>query len=91
MVKSIFVENIKCTGCEKSIKSELSKIIGVGEIEVNNENGEVSFAAIGQAGVNKIIAKLSRMGYPQVGEGNIIHQAKSYVSCAIGRTLADPL
>lgn len=91
MVKSIFVENIKCGGCEKSIKTELAKIIGVGEIEVSNENGEVSFAAIDQAAENKIIAKLSRMGYPLAGEGNFVHQAKSYVSCAFGRTLTDTL
>ena len=89
MVKSILVENIKCGGCIKSIKAELSKIDGVEEVEVSNEKGEVSFAAIDHSTVDKIINKLTKMGYPQVGEGNILHQAKSYVSCAIGRTITD--
>jgi len=30
--------------------------------------------------------KLSKMGYPEVGDSNtIVHKAKSYVSCATGK------
>jgi copper chaperone len=36
--------------------------------------------------IDAVKEKLSKMGYPEVGDDNtIIHKAKSYVSCATGK------
>jgi hypothetical protein len=32
----------------------------------------------------EIVNQLAKMGYPEVGNNNLIHKAKSYFSCAIG-------
>ena len=32
-----------------------------------------------------LMAKLSKLGYPEIGTSNLVQKAKSYVSCAIGR------
>jgi hypothetical protein len=32
----------------------------------------------------EIVNQLAKMGYPEVGNNNLMHKAKSYISCAIG-------
>lgn len=32
-----------------------------------------------------LVEKLASLGYPELGNNNLLHQAKSFVSCAIGR------
>ena len=77
------VENIKCSGCIKSIKNELKEIPGVISVDVDLEKSEVTLAGIFEE--NKVIKKLDQMGYPKVGHNSLLKKAKSYVSCAIGR------
>ena len=77
------VENIKCSGCIKSIKNELKEIPGVISVDVDLEKSEVTLAGIFEE--NKVIKKLYQMGYPKVGHNSLLKKAKSYVSCAIGR------
>ena len=33
----------------------------------------------------EVISKLASMGYPERGQNDLLHRAKSYVSCAIGK------
>lgn len=77
------VENIKCSGCIKSIKNELKEIPGVISVDVDLEKSEVTLAGVFEE--NKVIKKLDQMGYPKVGHNSLLKKAKSYVSCAIGR------
>jgi len=35
--------------------------------------------------LSEVLASLNSMGYPQKGENTLFKQAKSYVSCAIGK------
>jgi hypothetical protein len=35
--------------------------------------------------LSKVLASLNSMGYPQKGDNTLFKQAKSYVSCAIGK------
>jgi copper chaperone CopZ len=82
--QEIFVENIKCHGCTTSIKLAIMKFAGVKSVEIDLEEEKIT---IGGKGVKKkaILKKLTSLGYPEKGHNTIFNQAKSYVSCAIGK------
>ncbi len=82
------VENLKCGGCAHTITSSLAALEGVGEVHVDVDKSLVSF----ETEASKLPAvkdKLRALGYPEQGtvEGlqSGLAQAKSYVSCAIGK------
>lgn len=80
----IQVENIKCGGCMNSIKKAIAAIAGVQAVEVLKETETVLVE--GAANLRQSITeKLASLGYPEKGNNNLIHKAKSFVSCAIGR------
>ena len=82
--QEIFVENIKCGGCMTSIKNALEKIKGIDKVEINLEEEKISLTG-DQYQLSEVIDSLNSMGYPQKGENSMFKQAKSYVSCAIGK------
>lgn len=85
MIQEIYIENLKCGGCAKTITSELSGIKGVDNVDVNVTDSKVTFNSPDSL-VETIKEKLSKLGYPEVGDtNNIMHKAKSFVSCAVGR------
>ena len=85
---TLHVDNLKCGGCANTIRKALSHVPGVSAVEVRPETSEVSFeAALG--GREAAAEKLRSLGYPETGSlsglsANIAN-AKSYVSCAIGK------
>ena len=81
---SVYVENIKCGGCVTSITFELLKMKGVSSVNINIDE-ELIIVQGSNFSKEEIIAKLSSMGYPEKGKNNLLKQAKSYVSCAIGK------
>jgi copper chaperone len=84
----IHVENIKCGGCEKSIIKGLSTIEGLSDIVIDRDQQIVTVTADASLR-NDIAAKLKSMGYPEYGSVSGLDaglaNAKSFVSCAIGR------
>lgn len=85
MNQNINIENLKCGGCASTIIKGLSGIDGVKDITVDVENSMVSFSSE-EATLNAVKEKLSKLGYPEVGDKNtVLHKAKSFVSCAVGR------
>lgn len=84
----IEVENLKCSGCARSILKGLSEVPVITNIAVDNERQVIKF--VGPEKLRPQVAdKLRSMGYPERGtlEGLSagIANAKSFVSCAIGR------
>ena len=84
----IEVENVKCGGCERSILKGLSTINGLSDVVVDREHQTVRFS--GQKDLRAAVAeKLHSMGYPEKGSAQGLNasfaNAKSFVSCAIGR------
>jgi copper chaperone len=84
----IQVENIKCGGCEKSIIRGLSSIEGLSNIVIDRDQQMVSVNA-DESLREVLISKLKSMGYPEHGsvtglDAGMVN-AKSFVSCAIGR------
>lgn len=84
--ETIIIENLKCHGCANTIMSEIKKIGGVDNVEINLEKSMVTIEYDKEGNLREIFtAKLKKLGYPELGKGNLIASAKSYVSCAIGR------
>ncbi len=86
MEQLFVVENIKCGGCENTIKKALKKIPLVEDVEITIQTGTIKIN--GTADRDAIVNKLHDLGYPQEGENSFISKAKSYLSCAIGKTTA---
>lgn len=86
MKNTIQIQNLKCGGCANTIVTQLLKLEGISEVNVNNDTDEVSFNAIDDTKIDLVKEKLSHLGYPIVGEANPLpKKAKSFVSCAVGR------
>ena len=82
--ETFFVENIKCGGCANTIKGTLEKVLGIQAVEVYIEQDKVCVMGIGVNRAN-LKEKLSSLGYPEKGKNSIVKQAKSIISCGIGR------
>ena len=83
---AIEIENLKCGGCASTIKKRLSKIDGLNSVDVNLDSSEVILDTDNTELLILVKNKLSKLGYPEVGANNsVLKQAKSFVSCAIGR------
>lgn len=80
----IQVENIKCNGCVATITKEILSIKGTSDVKIELETQTINVVADEELRP-KIIAKLYKLGYPELGENNLFEKAKSYVSCAIGK------
>jgi copper chaperone len=82
------VENIKCGGCENTIRKGLSTIAGVSEVQIDPDQQRITLLA-NEADRGTIAEILRSMGYPEQGSvaglQSGLAQAKSMVSCAIGK------
>lgn len=85
MKADIQIENLKCGGCAATIKKGLLSLETITNVEVDVENSIVSIISENE-NLEIVREKLSKLGYPEVGDKNtIVHKAKSFVSCAVGR------
>jgi copper chaperone CopZ len=83
----LFVENIKCGGCMTSIKNSILALAGVSKVDIALEEEKITIVG---SRLNRpaILKKLDFMGYPEKGNNSLFKEAKSYVSCAIGKVTA---
>jgi copper chaperone len=85
MTTKIQIENLKCGGCAATIKKGLLTLDTNSQIEIDIEKSIVAITSE-KDNVEEIKLKLSKLGYPEVGDKNtVLHKAKSFVSCAVGR------
>lgn len=82
--ETIYVENIRCGGCVKSIQESLRKLPGVSGVEVykDEERLLVTGSALDR---DSILDKLAALGYPEKGNNSLLRKARSLVSCAAGK------
>jgi copper chaperone CopZ len=80
----LFVENIKCGGCMTSIKKGILELAGVTHVEIALEEEKITIEG-DRLNRTAIAKKLDGMGYPEKGNNTLFKEAKSYVSCAIGK------
>ena len=82
--ETIFVDNIKCGGCMKSIKDTLQQIAGAETIIVDKDKESVIVTGV-DLNRQTLIDKLGGLGYPEKGNNSFLKKARSYVSCAVGK------
>ena len=86
MESTLKIQNLKCGGCANTIVTQLSKLVGISNVKVNNDTDEVNFSYALESQLQSVKKKLSDLGYPMEGDANPLpKKAKSFVSCAIGR------
>jgi copper chaperone CopZ len=86
MIEKIEVQNLKCGGCAGTIKSKIALVDGVNSVEVDVDSSVVTVTISDSKSLDKVINRLSELGYPKAGNHNGIGQkAKSFVSCAVGK------
>jgi len=86
MPTKIEILNLKCGGCATTVKNGMLSIEGISEVNIDLERSEVTIDSENDTVVLAAKEKLSKMGYPEIGDANtILHKAKSFVSCASGR------
>ncbi len=85
MTTEIQIENLKCGGCAATIKKGILSLDGIEKVNIDVEKSIVLVSSRNE-NLEEIKSKLSKLGYPEVGDKNtMIHKAKSFVSCAVGR------
>jgi copper chaperone len=84
--EKIIIANLKCGGCETTIKKALLKIDGVTSVKIDNENDAVTVTYEDNVERERITNKLHALGYPEATEENgLLLQLKSYASCMMGK------
>ena len=79
------IDNLKCGGCESTIKERIQKFEGIEKVTIDNESSEVEIQHSGELLKDEVLKALARLGYPEKGTTNAFQTAKSYVSCAVGK------
>ena len=84
--EKILIANLKCGGCESTIKSKISEIEGVESVIVNHDDDSLTITYAGNATRTDFTSKLHSLGYPEATEENgLLLKLKSYASCVVGR------
>ena len=78
---TIEIVNLKCGGCANTVKKGVMSIEGISNVQVDLESSKVTIDTDNDAVVLSVKEKLSKMGYPEIGDANtMLHKAKSFVS-----------
>ena len=84
--EKILIANLKCGGCENTIKTKLAELAGVESVTVNQEKDSVTITHNEKSTREDFTKKLHDLGYPEATEENgLLLQLKSYASCIVGR------
>jgi copper chaperone CopZ len=84
--EKIIIANLKCSGCENTIKTKLAELAGVETVVVNHEEDSVTITHSEKVNREAFTHVLHDLGYPEATEENgLLLKLKSYASCMIGR------
>lgn len=87
--ETITIANLKCGGCETSIKNALGKLNGVQSVQVDFETDSVQIQVENSTSRQALTEVLHGLGYPEATEENgLLLKLKSYASCMVGRMAA---
>ncbi|KAA3625548.1 MAG: copper chaperone [Flavobacterium sp.] len=81
-----FIQNLKCDGCARTVRTSLEQIDGITVLSVDPDKGTVDFNYKRLADYKLAHKRLLALGYPFVeDENSFLLKARSYVSCAVGK------
>lgn len=87
ITETLNIANIKCSGCAHSISTKLKEIEGLTDAAVHVDEGTVDVTFKTPEVRERIVKKLSSMGYPEAtAENGLLMQAKSYANCMVGKS-----
>ena len=83
------VQNVKCEGCANTLKTQLQESFGNITVDLTKMPREITLE-IAQEEIPQLREALKKLGYPMSDEAlNFVEsattQAKSFVSCAVGK------
>ena len=83
------VQNVKCEGCATTLKNKLADAFGTIEVDLSKIPREITLE-IDDNRIDELKEALKALGYPMANEKlsffeNTSAQAKSFISCAIGK------
>ena len=88
-----FIDNVKCGGCENTVRKALLSFPELREPGVDFKEGKVWFEAPEEFEIQPVKDKLRSLGYPEAGSLSGLAEtaafARSFVSCAVGKLTAD--
>lgn len=86
MKATVEIQNLKCGGCETTVRNKLTKLKNISNVIVDVTTTSISFNYKEKEDINTIKKTLNKLGYPIAGDKNeLLTKTKSYVSCALGR------
>ena len=85
MTTTLYIDNIKCGGCASTIQKKLDSMDQISDASINIKEGKISFESLDENAKVEVLSALKKLGYPERGTGNTLDNAKSYVSCMIGK------
>lgn len=86
MTDTIYIQNLKCSGCAASITRTLQSFPEVGAVDIDFEEAAVRIETTAPEHRAQYEQALTAAGYPPVGvENTTSRKVRSYISCAIGR------
>lgn len=84
--ETIVIANLKCGGCETTIKNALINIEGVKTVDIDAGSDAVTLSYEGDLKREVFTQKLYSLGYPEATEKNgLLLKLKSYQSCLMGK------
>jgi len=85
MKTTLYIQNLKCGGCEATVINRISALKGISNISIKLQYGTITFEHETNEDIVEVKQILSRIGYPPFGEKNDLGiKVKSYVNCATG-------
>lgn len=86
MRTTVHIQNLKNSGCARTIIHKLSQQKNISDVDVNLKDESVSFDFHTNHDFERAKHVLSAIGYPIVGrENKLFTKAKSYWSSVVGR------
>ncbi len=86
METTLYVQNLKCGGCAKTITSKLNELENISVQTIDVAESAVTFNYLTEDDLITVKNTLKNNGYPEMGDENSLGiKAKSFVSCAVGK------
>jgi len=86
METTLYVQNLKCGGCAKTITSKLNELENISVKTIEVAESAVTFSYQTEDDLITVKNTLKNNGYPEMGDENSLGtKAKSFVSCAVGK------
>lgn len=87
------IDNLKCGGCENTVRKALQSFPELHNPGVDFNEGKVWFETSEETDLQPVKEKLRSLGYPEAGSlgglAGTAAYARSFVSCAIGKMQGD--